>query len=67
MGNTFLTATANFEDFFKISSREISPYVLKNNESSLKKIFAFFQCDNNILLINGFTGTGKKQIAEHIL
>lgn len=67
MGNTFLTATANFEDFFKISSGEISPYVLKNNESSLKKIFAFFQCDNNILLINGFTGTGKKQIAEHIL
>ena len=42
MGNTFLTATANFEDFFKISSGEISPYVLKNNESSLKKIFFFF-------------------------
>lgn len=67
MGNSFLSATANFEDFIKLSSAQINNHVQKNNEGILKKAFNFFQNDNKILLINGFSGVGKKQIAEHLV
>ena len=63
----FLSATANFEDFINMSSAEINGHVQKNNESVLKKAFNFFQGDSKILVISGFAGTGKKQIAEHSL
>lgn len=64
---SFLSPTANFEDILSRSSVEINNYVLKNNDSTLRKVYAFFQSDNRLLLLNGFSGTGKKQIAEHIL
>lgn len=68
MGNTFLSATVNFDDFLKIASKDISGYILKNNEIALKKAYTFFQNDaNNILILTGFSGTGKKQLAEHVL
>lgn len=67
MGKTFLTATANYEDFSTIASKEINGHVLKNNDSGLKKAFTFFQGDNKILILSGFAGVGKKQVAEHTL
>jgi len=67
MGKTFLAATVNFEDFQNITTGEISKYVLKNNDSTLRKVYSFFQSDNTLLLINGFCGTGKKQVSEHVL
>lgn len=63
----FLSATANFEDFINMSSAEINGHVQKNNESILKKAFNFFQGDSKVLVISGFAGVGKKQIAEHSL
>ena len=62
MGKTFLTATANYEDFSTIASKEINGHVLKNNDSGLKKAFTFFQGDNKILILSGFAGVGKKQV-----
>ena len=67
MAKTFLSATTKFEDITTLASSEINKYVLKNNDSTLRKMYAFFQSDNNLLLVNGFAGTGKKQITEHIL
>ncbi len=67
MGKNFLSATANFDDFISHSSAEINGHVLKNNESTLKKSFTFFNNDGKILLLNGFSGVGKKQVAEHLL
>ncbi len=63
----FLSATANFEDFINLSSVEINSHVQKNNEAILKKSFTFFQNESKILIIGGFAGVGKKQIAEHTL
>jgi len=63
----FLSATANYDDYSKRASAEINSHVLKNNESGLKKTFTFFQGDSKILLLNGFAGVGKKQVAEHTL
>ena len=67
MGNSFMSATANFDDFVNQPSAEINNHVQKNNESVLKKVFNFFQNDSKVLLINGFAGVGKKQISEHSL
>ncbi|MCM1265761.1 MAG: hypothetical protein NC200_06135, partial [Candidatus Gastranaerophilales bacterium] len=67
MTKAFLSPTANFEDILNLCSGEINKYVLKNNDNTLRKTYAFFQSDNKLLLLTGFAGTGKKQIAEHIL
>jgi tetratricopeptide (TPR) repeat protein len=67
MAKNFLSPTANFEDILNIGSNKIDKFVLKNNESTLRKVFTFFQNDNKLLILNGFAGTGKKQISEHIL
>ena len=67
MAKNFLTATANFDDFINLASGEINGHVIKNNETALKKAYAFFQSDSKLLLLNGFAGVGKKQIAEHLL
>ena len=67
MAKSFLSATANYDALCNIKSGEINYYVQKNNEANLRKIFAFFQGESKILLLNGFGGTGKKQISEHIL
>lgn len=63
----FLSATANYEDYSTRASANINSHVLRNNESGLKKTFNFFQGDAKILLLNGFAGVGKKQIADHTL
>lgn len=67
MNKSFLSATANYDDFINLQSPVINNHVQKNNENILKKVFTFFQGDSNILLINGFAGVGKSQVAEHIL
>ena len=67
MAKNFLTATANYDDFITLASGEINGHVLKNNDAALKKAYTFFQGDNSLLLLSGFAGVGKKQIAEHVL
>lgn len=67
MGKNFLSATANYDDYSNRASAEINSHVLKNNESGLKKTFTFFQGDAKLLLLCGFAGVGKKQVAEHTL
>lgn len=67
MGNNFLSATANFDDFANLQSAEINSHVQKNNDVILKKVFNFFQTESKILFINGFAGVGKKQITEHTI
>lgn len=65
--SSFLSATANYDDFINMPSGEINNHLQKNNEVILKKAFTFFQNDSKILLINGFAGVGKIQISEHTL
>jgi len=67
MGKNFLSATANYDDYSNRASAEINSHVLKNNDAGLKKTFTFFQGEAKILLLCGFAGVGKKQVAEHTL
>ena len=67
MENNFLEKTVDFNQLLDSQTEYAEKYVLKNNESSLRKIFNFFASSKNILLINGFAGTGKKQIVDTVL
>lgn len=67
MKREFLNQAIGYEQIVNDNTGIAERYVLKNNEASIKKIHNFFSSDKNILLINGFCGTGKKQITEVFL
>lgn len=67
MNREFLNQSIDCEQLINNPNGQAEKYVLKNNEASIKKIHAFFTSDKNILLVNGFAGTGKKQITETFL
>lgn len=65
MNTKYLKNTVDSEYIINNKDGIAEKYVLMNNESSIKKVFNFFASDDkNILLLNGFAGTGKKQIIE---
>lgn len=41
--------------------------LLENNEKQIGQICEFLQSDNNLLLVNGFKGSGKTLIVDYIL
>lgn len=67
MKREFLNPSVDAEQIVNNQNGIAEKYVLKNNEASIKKIHSFFNSDKNILLLNGFAGTGKKQIFETFL
>lgn len=67
MSKNFLSINSNFNDFSTIQSNDINKFVLENQESALSKVYGFCQKQENILLVNGFLGTGKTQIIKHLL
>lgn len=67
MEKEFISSTISYEQIIEDKSGIAEKYVLINNEASIKKIYKFFTSDKKILLINGFAGTGKKQITEAFL
>lgn len=67
MEREFISSSVDCEQIIKDKNGIAEKYVLINNEASIKKIYSFFTSDKKILLINGFAGTGKKQITEVFL
>jgi hypothetical protein len=67
MEEGFLNSSVNCELLLKNQNGTAEKYVLINNEASIKKIYTFFTSDKSVLLLNGFAGTGKKQILETFL
>lgn len=45
----------------------LNPFLLENNSNQVNKIFAFLNSQKQLLLINGFLGTGKTSIVNHVL
>lgn len=45
----------------------INPFLLENNSKNINSIYNFFEGDKNLLLINGFMGTGKTSLLEHCM
>ena len=67
MKHNFLSINTNYNDFSSRPSAKINKFLLKNNEIILGKVYGFLQKSEDILLINGFLGTGKKQLVTHLL
>ncbi len=67
MSKNFLSISSNYNDFQSLQSRDIDKFVLENQETTLSKVYGFCQKQENILLVNGFLGTGKTQIIKHLL
>ena len=67
MKREFLNQAVDYEQIVNDNTGIAERYVLKNNKASIKKIHGFLSSDKSILLINGFCGTGKKQITEVFL
>ena len=67
MPKNFLSISSNYTDFESLQSRDIDKFVLENQEMVLSKVYGFCQKQDNILLVNGFLGTGKTQIIKHLL
>ena len=46
---------------------EINPFLLENNLKQVSSICDFFSSNSKLLLINGFMGTGKTAILNHVV
>lgn len=67
MTNGYINSSVNLEFLLNDKNTTAEKYVLKNNDSTIQKICSFFNSGKSILLLNGFAGTGKKQITESFL
>lgn len=44
----------------------VDPCLLENNEKQITKFYDFLQNDKKLLLVNGFTGSGKTQVVNFV-
>ena len=42
------------------------PCLIENNEKQIGQICEFLQSDNNLLIVNGFKGTGKSAMVDFV-
>ena len=65
MRTDFLEKTINLKDIPKECPVDIC--LLENNEKQIGQICDFLQSDNNLLLVNGFKGSGKTLVVDYSL
>ena len=53
--------------FLKNDLSGINQFLLENNAKQIEEIYNFLCSNEKLLLVNGFTGTGKKSIVDHTL
>ncbi len=63
----FLNFFLEKKDLLKQNSEVIDPFVLENNKENLENIYDFYGSEKPILFVNGFMGTGKKQVVNYSL
>jgi len=63
----FFAQGITYNDFVSLDYPKSNNYVLESNLNCLNKIFSFLQSDESLLLVTGFTGTGKSDILNHVL
>lgn len=63
----FLNFFLERKDLLKQNSDMIDPFLLENNKENLESFYDFYGSDTPILFVNGFMGTGKKQIVNYSL
>ncbi|MBR1908182.1 hypothetical protein IJ818_04515 [bacterium] len=63
----FLNFFLERKDLLKQNSDMIDPFLLENNKDQLDSFYDFYKEDTPMLFINGFMGTGKKQLVNYSL
>ena len=63
----FLNFFLEKKDLLKQNSEVIDPFVLENNKENLENIYDFYGSEKPILFVNGFMGTGKKEVVNYSL
>ena len=67
MKYAYLDEKFNKENIELIDSDKINRFLLKNNESEIRKAVEFLNSDEKFLYVHGFMGTGKRQFINYIL
>ncbi len=62
----FITETAGKKEIQK-QDIGINPFLIENNLEKIEQIIEFFKSDNNLLIVNGFMGTGKVMVVNQAL
>ncbi|MCQ2789149.1 MAG: hypothetical protein MJ229_02105 [bacterium] len=65
MKYSFLDTSTNSGNLFKQTGYDISHFLLENNRQQIEKLYNFYAEDKSLLYINGFFGTGKRQITKY--
>lgn len=48
-------------------ANDINQFLLENNAKQVEQIYEFFCGNDNLLLLNGFMGTGKTSVLAHVI
>lgn len=67
MEYSFINDFADKKLFLKNDVSGINPFLAENNIKQLDKLYGFFKSGKNLMLINGYIGTGKSSIVRHFL
>lgn len=63
----FLNFFLEKKDLLKQNSEMIHPLLLENNKAQVESFYDFYGSESSLLFVNGFLGTGKKQIVQYSL
>lgn len=63
----FLNFFLERKDLLKQNSKMIDSFLLENNRENLESIYEFYGSETPMLFVNGFMGTGKRQIVDYSL
>ena len=65
MNTAFLETITDRKELLRADCGIINKFLLENNLNQIEEIQKFFISDNPVMLINGFLGTGKGQVADY--
>ena len=67
MNTAFLENITDRKELLREDSGIINKFLLENNLKQIEDIQNFLMSDNPVMLMNGFLGTGKGQVANFAL
>ena len=67
MAYSFTTPDFDRKNLLKNDISGINPFLLENNSKQVNLIYDFLEYKRDLLLVNGYMGTGKYSLVRHVL